>query len=216
MVPLDGDIEGLIRILPEYSGCGEHLREFWAAFASIELRPLLLLTRVPNSDKVLDTAKRRCVEATYAFNIVIELLETKWKPRLTSQPGSSNSKSREVAIADRNAEHWDVLLIVQRLLGRSFPSPAWGRVEAEIQERREIYLQQARSFQFIAAVLTHSWDATRKKERQGDVQQIFIDKVTALIVAQQAIPPDWQVVFSIGECEEQSGTVGIESCWTRG
>merc|ERR1712232_514730 len=106
----------------------------------------------------LNKAKKRCLEATYPFNLVIELLETKWKPSLSAQPGCTPTKGREVVVAERLSEHWNLILIVQRLLGRSFPAPDFHSMDQEIKERRDVYTQRARAFQFIAAVLTRAWD----------------------------------------------------------
>lgn len=219
---LGGDLGKLNEMLPDYAGCGMQLRDFWATFASIELQPLLEMKRSNNADKELNMTKKRCLEATYPFNLVIEMLDSKWKPRLSAQPGSSegSSKSREAVIADRNAEHWDMLLIVQRLLGRSFPAPAWDKqwkqLEQAIQERRDVYLQQARAFQFIAAVLTNTWDTcAQKMDRHCDQQQLYVDKVTALIVAQRALPLEWrQRLDSSGRPSNSNGE--IDSCWSRG
>jgi len=119
---LDGDAKRLNELLPEHTGCGDQLRKFWAIFSQIELSPLLDMENPPpDAISELNKAKRRCMEAAYPFNLVIELLENRWKPSLEAHPGCS--VKRQADRADRVLEHYETVLIVQRLLGRSFPAP---------------------------------------------------------------------------------------------
>jgi len=148
---------------------------------------------------MLNDVHTRCLLATYPFKLVMELLLNKWKP--CSAASHLRGKLRDAANAASkaalDAEQWDMILVVQRVLGRlNAPAPRWPLDPNDIQERKEQYLSQARAFQFIAAAVTRSLENSAERQRKdasaAAQQQIYRDKVNTLILAQQAVPRDWR------------------------
>lgn len=69
-------------------------------------------------------------------------------------------------------------------------------VPATIKERREQFLEHARAFQLVSATLTRALDRAAKRKRPKDAEgnrQVIVEKVTALIVAQKAVPSEWRL-----------------------
>lgn len=86
---------------------------------------------------------------------------------------------------------------------------------------------QARTFQFIAALLKRTWTLCRERQAKAKAglaqdlkRQVFVDKVTTLIVAQQAVPAEWRQPVNLDDGASFQVTkvpdvAGIESCWNR-
>lgn len=201
-------VEQLLKALPSHAGCGASLRNFWSSFCAVDMRHLLVqshfsLEEAQKADDMLTDVHNRCLLATYPFQLVIELLLNKWKPCCATPHvrGKSRDAVNAASTAALNAElvyqQWDMILVVQRVLGRlNTPAPRLPLDPNDIQARREQYLCQARAFQFIAAAVTRSLESSAKSKRK-DVstvlqQQIYRDKVNTLIMAQQAVPLDWR------------------------
>eukprot|EP00434_Breviolum_minutum_P007474 symbB.v1.2.006595.t2/scaffold393.1/size213714/8 len=64
-------------------------------------------------------------------------------------------KAREAAAAAKASEQWNVLLAVQRLIGRpaNETAPAWKDMQQELHRRRERVMLQARTFLLIGSLL---------------------------------------------------------------
>lgn len=197
----------LLKTLPEHSGCGDKLRNFWSCFCAVDVRPLLNHDCRSKDETLeaigaLDQVQERLLLATYPFKLVTELLLNKWKPReashLRDKPPDAASAALE---AELDAEQFNCIQIVQRVAGRlNTPSPSWQNVGKDIQERKDRYLSQAWAFHFIAAALTRTWDqcaSRHSKDASSDmhleqIEQIYSDKVKTLIVVQQAVPKEWR------------------------
>mmetsp|Transcript_155601 Transcript_155601/g.274815 ORF Transcript_155601/g.274815 Transcript_155601/m.274815 type:complete len:293 (-) Transcript_155601:39-917(-) len=233
--PSPGEILQQLATLPDGPGSGASLRRFWAAFCKIDLYPLKDGS-MSSSAAIIDKAFQRCLHATHPFKLVSELLENQWQ--LRARGGSAKKSGGEAAAAAaRTADQWNMILAVQRVLGRppetesdakatkEIPqATTWGRwqqakgsgdtnqakepmkklsleearsralkdVPTVIRDRRELFLEHARAFQFVAATLTETSDRISKKKGKLSAKQVFIDKVTALIVVQRVVPEEWR------------------------
>lgn len=189
-----------------------------------------------SSAAVIHKAFERCLYATQPFKLVSELLESQWQ--LRAKGGSATKAGGEAAAAAaRTADQWNMILAVQRVLGRppdtesdtkvtkdNPQATTWGLwkqatgtadtssakdqmktlsleeardralkdVPAVIRDRRELFLEHARAFQFAAAKLNETLDRISKKKGKLTAKQVFVDKVTALIVVQRAVPEEWR------------------------
>lgn len=188
-VPLDARLDRLLELLPEGAGDGKKLRDFWAIFSALDLRPLLNRRKWNLADfEVLEKVRMRCIHATFPFAIALQLLLHEWE-RGNRAPGY---QGREAAAAARTSEQWNTLLAVQNVLGRlDAPSPSYKELKRIIPERRERYMTQARAFLLVAAILdrvgnTHS----RLRHGTGDcthLEEACIEGVTAFLAVQHVV-----------------------------
>jgi len=231
IVSIGGDLDELKRHLPEHPGCADDLRRFWAKFSMIEFEESENLIPVDGKWYVelrsaLDEVQRRCLLATYPFNLVLELLDCRWKPTLPASVGCSSSS--ESAAIDRTYEHWETMVNVRRLLGRSCSAPGysgnrelWRTIKETTEEWRNAYLLQARAFQFIVAYLTRTWETIEAKHiglgySEERVKAQADEKRKALRVAQRAVPIEWRSFPDILiEDRGDDPNVSLETCFNR-
>mmetsp|Transcript_4227 Transcript_4227/g.5900 ORF Transcript_4227/g.5900 Transcript_4227/m.5900 type:complete len:154 (-) Transcript_4227:63-524(-) len=62
--------------LPEWPGCGEELRGFWAVFAKMDLQPLTAVQQWDlREEQALDYIQQRCLRAVHPFILAMQILE---------------------------------------------------------------------------------------------------------------------------------------------
>lgn len=196
------------------------LRRFWAAMAAVDL-PLWMLgegAQTWNVQKLaaLRKARHRCKMATAPFPLVLRLLEEDWAKSgqaeeeallraatgvLDKEERGSGStmlgaeavkKAREASAAAKASAQWDLLLVVQHLLGRPArePAPTWKDMTQELHRRRERLLSQAHSFQLIAALLDSVCEVEPRGPKQ--LEERCCTELRRLIAVQNLIPEEWR------------------------
>jgi len=196
LVDLDGKLHRLLELLPEDAGGSQQLRDFWATFAALDLRPVLTGRTWTHADcTTLYQVRQRCLVATYPFSFALSVLLEGWQWRSDEL---SRSPARSAAKA---VEQWNALLVVQRVLGpldtasRGGARPWNDNFLREISDRREQYLELARIFQLVAAML---WRAETGDDRlqtcrsHAEVEQACVNEVNLFLSAQHMVPAEWR------------------------
>jgi len=194
-IPLDGQPSRLLELLPESPGSGQKLRDFWATFTALDLRALQSSRKWSQDDKRdLEKARERCLVATYPFALALQLLLESWPLTAgASELPARDRKGRDAAKASQLSEQWNILLAVQRILGRlDAPAPSLQDLAREIPERRERYLLQVRSFQLVTATLLAQEAARRRGGVRSEVAQVCTDELRVLLAVQHMVPGEWR------------------------
>eukprot|EP00928_Gymnodinium_smaydae_P061626 TRINITY_DN45667_c0_g1_i1.p1 TRINITY_DN45667_c0_g1~~TRINITY_DN45667_c0_g1_i1.p1 ORF type:complete len:218 (-),score=46.02 TRINITY_DN45667_c0_g1_i1:135-740(-) len=156
--------ERLLAELPEDSG-GSRLREFWCAFAGVDLRSLLSGSAWTVRDlEQLRVALERCVEATRPFTLL------SWSLVNSSSLDAVRSAEYIVGVPDQ-----------KRLTSGELPQA--------VQARRERLFAEASAFKLIAATLKRELGPESCKR---EVAQRCERRVQALLAASSLLPATWR------------------------
>mmetsp|Transcript_56324 Transcript_56324/g.126689 ORF Transcript_56324/g.126689 Transcript_56324/m.126689 type:complete len:263 (-) Transcript_56324:19-807(-) len=210
--------------LPEWPGCGEELRGFWAVFAKMDLQPLTAVQQWDlREEQALDYIQQRCLRAVHPFILAMQILEEQWTVVAEVAYRSGKKGRGAEAVANRSHEWWNLLLLVQRLLGRLGETPPWFReIDKVLVPWRDKYLSHCRSFQLIGVILHQCWEECSNKKPMSENCRA---KASALVTVQRTLPEEWKqrnAPASTGSSDVAGATPSqteqtriLGTCWAR-